>query len=142
MKSISGNKGPASLDRVTLPLKTQVHSLGVLLNSALSLDTEVSAVARSAFAQLKLVRQLCPFLEMLDLATVTHALVTSQLDCCNTLYVGLPLKSVRKLQLVQRAAARLLTRAGYREHTTPLLKQLHWLPVCFWAQIQSAGYDL
>ena len=50
------------------------------------------------------------------------------------LYVGLPLKSVRKPQLVQRAAARLLTGAGYREHTTPLLKLLPWLPVCFRAQ--------
>ena len=80
--------------------------------------------------------QLRPFLEMSDLATVTHALVTSRLDYCNALYVGLPLKSVRKLQLVQRAAARLLTGAGYREHTTPLLKQLHWLPVHFWAQFK------
>ena len=45
-------------------------------------------VARSAFGQLKLVCQLCPFLEMSDLATVTHALVTSHLDYCNMLFVG------------------------------------------------------
>ena len=97
------------LDGVTLPLKTQVCSLGVLLDSALSLDAQVSGVARSPFAELKLVRQLRPFLEKSDLATVTHALVTSRLDYCNVFYVGLPLKSVQKLQLVQRAAARVLT---------------------------------
>ena len=68
------------LDGVTLPLKTQVHSSGVLLDSCLSLDVQVSAVARSAFAQLKLVHL---FLEMSDLATVTHALVTSCLDYRN-----------------------------------------------------------
>ena len=50
------------LDGVTLPLKTQVHSFCVLLDSALSL----SAVARSASAQLKLVHQLSTYLEMLD----------------------------------------------------------------------------
>ena len=56
------------VDGVTLPLKIQVHSLGVLLDSSLSLDAQVSAVALSAFAQLKLVHQLRPFREMSDLA--------------------------------------------------------------------------
>ena len=46
------------------------------------------------------------------------------------------MKTVWKLQLVQRAAARLLTGVGYREHTTPLLKQLHWHPVCFRMQFK------
>jgi len=36
---------------------------------------------------------------------------------------------LRKLQSVQNAAARLLTRTGRREHITPALRQLHWLPV-------------
>ena len=75
--------------------------LGVLLwDSSLSLDTQVLAVARSAFAQLKLVHQLHPFLETSVLATVTHALVTSQMDSCNVLYVGLPMESAGKLQRV------------------------------------------
>ena len=70
---------------------------GVLLDSSLSLDAQVLVEGRSAFAQLKLVHQLCPFLESADLALVTHALVTSQLYYCNTLYMGLPLESVLKL---------------------------------------------
>ena len=44
------------LDGVTLSLETQVYSMGVLLDSPLSLDAQFSAVAKSAFAQLKLVR--------------------------------------------------------------------------------------
>ena len=59
------------------------------------------------------------FLIVSDLATVECALVTSYLDCCNVLYVGLPLKMVQRLQLVQNA--RLKTRTRYREHLTPLL---------------------
>ncbi|XP_067320958.1 uncharacterized protein [Anolis sagrei] len=77
-----------------------------------------------------------PALLKSDLATVVHALVTSRLDYCNALYVGLPLKTARKLQLVQRAAAMLLTGAGRREHTSPLLFQLHWLPICYRAQFK------
>nr|XP_060615104.1 uncharacterized protein LOC132764950 [Anolis sagrei ordinatus] len=82
------------------------------------------------------VRQLRPYLGKSDLATVVHALVTSRIDYCNALYVGLPLKTARKLQMVQRSAARLLTGAALREHTTPLLSQLHWLPICYQAQFK------
>ena len=36
---------------------------------------------------------------------------------------------MRKVQSVQNAAARLLTSARRCDHITPLLRQLHWLPV-------------
>ncbi|KAF7242073.1 putative RNA-directed DNA polymerase from transposon BS [Varanus komodoensis] len=55
----------------------KVRSLGVLLNPELSLEAQVTAVARSAFIQLQLIHQLRPYLEYDCLATVTHALVTS-----------------------------------------------------------------
>lgn len=41
-------------NRVTLSLKTLGHSLGVFVDSSLSLNPQVSAVARSAFVQLLL----------------------------------------------------------------------------------------
>ena len=52
------------MDGFTIPLKSQIRSSDVLLDSALSLDAQVSAVPMSAFAELKLVYQLRPFLEM------------------------------------------------------------------------------
>ncbi|KAF7249628.1 putative RNA-directed DNA polymerase from transposon BS [Varanus komodoensis] len=117
------------LNGVALPLRDRVRSLGVLLGPELSLDAQVTAVARSAFLQLWLIHQLRPFLENDCLATVTHALVTSRLDFCNALYMGLPLKMVQILQLVQNRAARLLTGTGRCSHITPILRQLHWLPI-------------
>ncbi|KAF7238201.1 putative RNA-directed DNA polymerase from transposon BS [Varanus komodoensis] len=117
------------LNGATLPLRDKVHSLGVLLDPELSLEAQVTAVARSAFLQLRLINQLRPYLEYDCLVTVTHALVTSHLDFCNVLYVGLPLKTVQTLQLVQNRAARLLTGTGRYAHMTPVLRQLHWLPI-------------
>ncbi|KAF7240887.1 putative RNA-directed DNA polymerase from transposon BS [Varanus komodoensis] len=117
------------LNEVALPLRDKVRSLGVLLDPELSLEAQVTAVARSTFLQLRLIHQLRPFLENDCLVTVTHALVTSQLDFCNTLYVGLPLKMVRILQLVQNRAARLLTGTRRCSYITPVLRQLHWLPI-------------
>ncbi|KAF7248337.1 C3a anaphylatoxin chemotactic receptor [Varanus komodoensis] len=107
----------------------KVRSLGVLLDPELSLKAQVTVVARSAFFQLRLIHQLRPYLEYDCLATVTHALVTSRLDFCNALYVGLPLKTVQILQLVQNRAARLLTGTGCYVHMTSVLRQLHWLPI-------------
>ncbi|XP_058052944.1 uncharacterized protein LOC131205078 isoform X2 [Ahaetulla prasina] len=113
-----------------------VRSLGVLLDARLSLEEHLTAVARGAFYQVRLIRQLRPFLDRDSLCTVTHALVTSRLDYCNALYMGLPLKSTRRLQLVQNAAARGIEGASRSFHITPLLRKLHWLPVVFCVQFK------
>ncbi|KAF7248857.1 Phosphatase and actin regulator 3, partial [Varanus komodoensis] len=109
-----------------------IRSLGVLLDPELSPEAQVTVVVRSAFLQFRL----HPYLENNCLVTVTHALVTSRLDFCNTLYMGLPLKTVRILQMVQNRAARLLTGTGHYSHITPVLYQLHWLPIEVQAQFK------
>ncbi|KAF7237995.1 Butyrophilin subfamily 1 member A1, partial [Varanus komodoensis] len=124
------------LNGVALPLKDRVRSLGVLLDPELSLKAQVTAVARSAFLQLRLIHQLPSYLENDCLETVTHVLVTFQLDVCNALYLGLPLKMVWIFQMVQNRAARLLTGTGRYVHMTPVLRQLHWLPIEVWAQFK------
>lgn len=43
-----------------------------------------------------------------------------------------PKKSISNLQLLQNSAARVLTGSKGWEHIIPVLKSLHWLPVCFW----------
>ena len=45
--------------------------------------------------------------------------------------MGLPLKLLWKLGLVQNAAAQLLFGAAPFQHVTPLLRELHWLPICY-----------
>ena len=53
-------------------------------------------------------------------------LVLSRLDYCNFLLAGLPTESIKKLQ---NCAARLVLGIRKREHITPALKNLHWLPI-------------
>ena len=60
---------------------------------------------------------------------MVHALVTSRLDYCNSLLTGLPRTLLQKIQRVQNAAARVVTRTRRSEHITPVLKALHWLPI-------------
>lgn len=55
-------KSPLSSDEIVLLLKSQVHSLGELLETAATLENQMGALTWSNFAQLQLVCQLCPFL--------------------------------------------------------------------------------
>ena len=54
---------------------------------------------------------------------------TSPVDYCNSLLYGLPASHLNKVQRVLNAAARLVCRAPRYCRITPLLYELHWLPV-------------
>jgi len=52
-----------------------------------------------------------------------------QLSLIDVLLAGLPCTTTNPSQRVQNAAARLVLNLLLRDHVTPALKQLHWLPV-------------
>uniref|UniRef100_A0A803U0W5 Reverse transcriptase domain-containing protein n=1 Tax=Anolis carolinensis TaxID=28377 RepID=A0A803U0W5_ANOCA len=117
-----------TFDGAALSPSPTVKSLGVVLDSQLTMEAQVAAASKQAFFHLRQARQLAPYLSDEALATVIHATVTSRLDYFNALYVGLPMSTTRRLRIVQNAAARLLTRTPMKCHITPVLQHLHWLP--------------
>ena len=60
---------------------------------------------------------------------LVHAFISSRLDYCNSLLYGIPDYQTSKLQRVMNSSARLIYRAHKFCHITPLLAELHWLPV-------------
>ena len=60
---------------------------------------------------------------------IIHAFVTSRLDNGNALFYGLPQNQISRLQHIQNTAARVVTLSRKSCHITPILKELHWLPV-------------
>ena len=69
------------------------------------------------------------FLSQTNAEILIHAFITCRVDC-NAL-LSSKKKTINPLQLLQNSAARLLTTTRKRAHITPVLKSLHWLPVCF-----------
>ena len=58
-----------------------------------------------------------------------HAFVACRLDYCNSLLHRITDSLFRRLQSIQSAAARLITGTRRRDHISPVLRDLHWLPV-------------
>ncbi len=121
----------AYLDSRGQTTKNQVRNLGVILETDLSFSSHVKAVTKSAYYHLKNIAIIRCFVYSQDLEKLVHAFITSRVDYCNGLLTGLPKKTIRQLQLIQNAAARILTRTRKSEHITPVLRSLHWLPVIF-----------
>ena len=61
--------------------------------------------------------------------TLVHVFVTYRIDSCNALLFGLPNFLIQRLQYVLNSAARVIARSRKFDHITPLLIELHWLPV-------------
>jgi hypothetical protein len=106
-------------------------NIGVTFDSHMALDVHVNNVCKCAYMHLHCIAKVKRFLDRQSLETFIHAFITSRLDSCNAILMGLNQQLTRKLQRVQNAAARLLTNTRKCEHITPVLRELHWLPVVF-----------
>ena len=85
-----------------------VKNVGVNLDCNLTLDNHVNKVTSHSYKILRDVSQIKKFLSKERLQTLVHAIVTSRLDYCNSLFTGLTKNNIRKLQKVQNRAASLI----------------------------------
>lgn len=93
------------------------------------MNHHVLSVCRSAYYELRRISSVRRYLSTEATKTLVCSFVLSRLDYGNALLAGCPQYVLDKLQKVQNAAARLVFRARKTDHVTPLLYQLHWLPV-------------
>ncbi len=108
---------------------TSVRNLGVIFDDHLTFKEHIAKTARSCRFALHNIRKIRPFLTEHAAQLLVQALVVSRLDYCNALLAGLPSNTIKPLQMIQNAAARLVFNEPKRTHVTPLFISLHWLPV-------------
>ena len=106
-----------------------VRNLGVQIDQHLTMDKQVTAVCKACNFHLYRLSSIRRYITTDAARSVVQALITSRLDYCNSLLANLTNTQMKRLKSIQHKAARLVTRTPLREHITPVLKQLHWLPV-------------
>ncbi len=138
LKQLNTRSVPIMGESITL--KSSVKYLGVTIDQTLSMHNHISDVCRKAFFHLRRIALVRPYLSDSAAARLVTAFVSSRLDYCNSVLAGLPADQINRLQRIQNCAARLVLKKNKREHITPLLFQLHWLPVQFRIQFKLAVF--
>ena len=95
----------------------------------MTMSTHVSSLTRSLNFDLRNIGRIRRYIDENTCNHAVRSLVLSRLDYANSLLYGITARDMQKLQTIQNRSARLIFRADRREHTSPLLHQLHWLPV-------------
>ena len=106
-----------------------MRNLGVVFDDHLTMSSHINSIYRSASLALRNIGRVRKYLDQANTERLVHAFLTSRPDYCNSLLYGLPPKEISKLQRLQNSAARLVLKCKVRDHITPPLEKLHWLPV-------------
>ena len=93
------------------------------------MSAHVSKNIKSANYHLRNIGKIRKFLNTDTTKSAIVSLVTSRLDYCNGLLCGITDELLCKLQKVQNNAARVVSGSKKYDHITPVLKDLHWLPI-------------
>ncbi len=113
----------------TINPSASVRNLCVIFDDQLTFKDHIAKTARSCRFALHNIRKISPFLTEHAAQLLVQALVIYRLDYCNALLAGLPSCTIKPLQMIQNAAARLVFCEPKRAHVTPLFISQHWLPV-------------
>ena len=110
---------------------TSVRNLGVIFDPAASMSSQVANICKTASYSLYRIGKVRKYIDNTTCERLVHAFISSRLDYCNSLLAGLPSYLIKRLQVIQNSAARLVTGINLKMsiHITPVLRQLHWLPV-------------
>jgi hypothetical protein len=121
----------SSVDIAGFPTKLvpEVKSLGVIMDSRLSMDQHVNYVCKKCYFHIRALRQIRPCLSNSVASNVGRCIVQANLDYCNSLLSETTQKNLNKLQRVQNSLVRVVCELRWREHVTVARRKLHWLPV-------------
>ena len=129
MKGKSENKYTIETGNNVIHMSKHDQILGVYLDTAMTFEKQISTTCRTAYMHMRRINSIRQYLTESATKTIIPMMVVSRLDYCNSLYNGLPMKSIKKLQLAQNSAARIIDITPRRIHMTPVLRDLHWLPI-------------
>ena len=109
--------------------RESAKNLGVVLDSSLSFRPHIDSIVKTCNFHIRNLYMIKNFVNKKSLIALIHSLIISKVDYCNSLFIGLPNITLKKVQSVLNRAARLIFNLPPRVPTTSSLIGLHWLPV-------------
>src|SRR6218665_1078068 len=74
-------------------------------------------------------RRIRPMLDLKTASTIATSIVHAKLDYCNSIFLNIDVTQINRLQAIQNALARAVTKIPKHHHITPVLKKLYWLKI-------------
>ena len=106
-----------------------IRILGCVLDKHVCMTEQVTSVAKSVNYHSRNISRIRKFIDKDTCHSAVQSLVISRLDYCNSLYNGVTGTNLDRLQKLQNKAVRIIHSKPKHTHTTPLLRELHWLPI-------------
>ena len=121
---------PVTVNGIKTFSSKAVRNIGVVMDNHLSMrNHQVNTMCSKASFALRRISKVRRFHSRSSTEILVHAFISSILDNCNSLLIGIQDKDIAKLQIIQNSAARLVSLCKKYEHITLILKGLHWLPI-------------
>ena len=106
-------------------------NLGVFIDKDLTMNCQITNLSKAVYLEIRRLKHMSKFVDENCLKTLAASFILSRLDYCNALYKNLNKYQIEKLQKLQNFAAKVVLSKSIYDHVTPLLIDLHWLPVSF-----------
>lgn len=113
-----------SLGDCNLQPSNTVKLLGVTLDKHLTFKDHVDSTVQKCHGLLGVLARSAPFLTTELLKISYSALIRSQLEYCSSIFASAAPSHLKKLDVIQKMASRIICRAPRNSHSEPLLERL------------------
>ena len=95
-------------------------NLGFHFDHKLSMDDQINYVSQICYLNLRNIRKIGNRLTYDLKVQLVHANILSMIDYCNSVYIGITMKNIQKLQKIQNNAVRFIFQLNGRKKWTPI----------------------
>ena len=117
------------LGKDTIEVSEYAKILGVTVENRMTVQKHITNICRSVNLHIRKINSIRRYLSNTAARTLVQSIVISRLNYCNSVCIGLPMNRLQPLQLVQYSAARVMSQTKRYTSITPILNEIHWLPI-------------
>jgi hypothetical protein len=118
-----------SVDGQQLSPSPTFKYLGINLDQHLTMKEHIAQATRTSMWQVREIRWVRRRLDRQTAEKLICCFVLSRLDYCNSIFHNLPNTTILPMARVLNAAARVISQTRLYDHITPVMIELHWLPL-------------